>query len=411
MKSGSIFLAALILTWIAAAAAIQPAANEAVSGEQPRTTVITGEQVGTGDGRPNLPGSIFGHRERVLREGGGTNASGAAIARGLKWLLRVQLPDGRWKLDHPAFKEKGVENDVAATALALLPLLAVNKTHKPAKDNPYDRDVAKGLAFLLHAQNRQTGFFGDPNPAHSAYGHGLATIAVCEAFALTKDPDLREPAQLAINYILAAQHEQGGWRYEAKQPGDLSVSGWMITALMTAKIAGIEVPADTLRKVRSFLDSCSNTSDEGYGYTPGMTSSTATMTAVGLLCRQYLQNWAPQNIHMIKAVDSVLKKTPPNVGNCYYRYYATQVMHHNGGKAWQEWNELCRNHLVMTQDRNQESPNWGSWDPAGDVWEKTGGRLLITVLNILTLEVYYRHLPHYFREQPVQDSRREPRGR
>jgi hypothetical protein len=29
---------------------------------------------------------------------------------------------------------------------------------------------------------------------------------------------------------------------------------------------------------------------------------------------------------------------------------------------------------------------------------RSGGRLLITSLNLLTLEVYYRHLPLYYRD-------------
>jgi hypothetical protein len=40
----------------------------------------------------------------------------------------------------------------------------------------------------------------------------------------------------------------------------------------------------------------------------------------------------------------------------------------------------------------------GSWDPNGDVpdaWSKFGGRLYVTTLNLLSLEVYYRHLPLY----------------
>jgi hypothetical protein len=40
----------------------------------------------------------------------------------------------------------------------------------------------------------------------------------------------------------------------------------------------------------------------------------------------------------------------------------------------------------------------GSWDPLGptpDRWGQYGGRIYVTTLHLLTLEVPYRHLPTY----------------
>jgi hypothetical protein len=315
----------------------------------------------------------------------------------------MQMPDGRWKLDHPAFKEKGLDNDVAGTALGLLPLLAGGKTHKPSKDNPYDKPVEKGLNFLLRRQDKKTGFMGDKGAHHSSYGHGLASIVLCEAYGLTQDANLRRPAQMALNYIIGAQHEQGGWRYRAGEAGDLSVSGWMIMALKSGLMAGLDVPAISLRKAQNFLEASCNTANEGYAYTPGA-GSTPTMTAVGLLCRQYLQSWGPQNLRMIKSVDNYIKTTPPTTRNCYYYYYATQVMHHFGGEAWKNWNNQMRDHLVKTQDNDSNSPMFGSWATGGDAWASSGGRLMVTSLNLLTLEVYYRYLPLYYRDAGAKND-------
>ena len=45
------------------------------------------------------------------------------------------------------------------------------------------------------------------------YGHGMASIALCEAYGMTQDPKLRGPAQKALDYIVKAQHAPtGGWR-------------------------------------------------------------------------------------------------------------------------------------------------------------------------------------------------------
>lgn len=336
-------------------------------------------------------------RDALLKYGGGTGASEAAVTRGLQWLLRHQFPDGSWRLDGN-FPDKGAQNDIAATAFGLLPLLGAGKTHKKqAKDDPYDKPIERALAYLKAKQDKRTGNFGG-----GMYGHGLAAIALCEAYGLTQDVGLRRCAQMAINYIVASQHDGGGWRYAPGQAGDLSVTGWQVMALKSAQLAGLDVPEIAMRKAQRFLDGCTSPTDEGYGYT-GI-GSTPTMTAVGLLCRQYLQSWGPQNIRLIKAIDLHLKTNAPGrKKDIYYYYYATQVMRHFGGESWTAWNKTMRDGLIQSQDDDLKSPQRGSWSSAGDPHGSSGGRLMVTSLNLLTLEVYYRHLPLYYREMGAKD--------
>ncbi len=198
------------------------------------TTNAPGMLGGYGPRGMPLAGTFYGRsgatREFALRDGGGTKESEAAVTRGLQWLARHQMPDGRWMLDDPRFKDKGSANDIAGTAFGLLPLLGAGKTHKAAKDNPYDKPIEKALLFLIKKQDKRTGNFGG-----GMYSHGLATIAMCEAYGLSQDPNLRRPAQMAINYIVQAQHDGGGWRYSPGQAGDTSVVGWQVMALKSAR--------------------------------------------------------------------------------------------------------------------------------------------------------------------------------
>jgi hypothetical protein len=124
------------------------------------------------------------------------------------------------------------------------------------------------------------------------------------------------------------------------------------------------------------------------------------MTAVGLLCRQYL-GWSPRNEGLLNGASRIKKMPPGATGNMYYYYYATQVMHHMGNEHWDFWNPKMRDLLIKTQD-NGSTPNRGtqkgSWDPKGDGHGAAGGRVMITSLSLLTLEVYYRHLPLYRRD-------------
>jgi len=291
---------------------------------------------------------------------------------------------------------------VAGTAFGLLPLLAGGKAHKllkdqKASDNPYDKVVMRGLEFLKRRQDPKKGDFGG-----GMYAHGLASIAMCEAYGLTQDPNLRPYAQKAINFIVFAQHpSNGGWRYAPGQEGDTSVTGWQVMALKSAQMAGLDVPSQSISKAISYLNTCMSPTDKGYGYT-GVGSS-PTMSAVGLLCRQYLQSWGPQKLEMIEGVKNHVRPLQPNANglqkNVYFYYYATQVMHHYGGDAWKEWNKGMRDGLIKSQEtKDENNMNFGSWSSAGDPHGGAGGRLMITSLNLLTLEVYYRYLPLYYRD-------------
>jgi hypothetical protein len=355
---------------------------------------------GGGSSRP-LEGTFYGRsgatREIALKEGGGSPASEAAVIRGLNWLKRHQNGDGSWSLDDFRCNCGGKgnhNNDIAGTAFGLLPFLGAGHTHKINKDNPYSRNVLRGLSYLMRRQNKRTGDFGG-----GMYAHGLAAIAICEAYGLTQDPLLKRSAQQAVNFIVYAQHSEGGWRYEPRTPGDTSVVGWQVMALKSAQMANLNVPPRTMKKAEQFLDSVMD-GTYGYGYTtPG---SAPTTSAVGLLCRMYLQGWGPATPKLAKGVDNWIKTNMPgSLANMYYYYYATQVMHHFGGKAWTTWNEKMRDRLIATQDKGQtrgHEHRKGSWSPEGDAYGSVGGRLMVTSLSLLTLEVYYRHLPLYRRD-------------
>jgi hypothetical protein len=388
-----------------------------------------GSMVGTpgGMGGSYFIGAFGGRsgatREKMLQEGGGNALSEASVARGLHWLALHQAQDGHWGLHDfnrhardkafPAGKtftcncDPGTtrHNDIAATGFALLPFLAAGVTHKPttsknAKED-YTKAVHAGLLYLIGKQGKDGYFGGD------MYSHGIATIAMCEAFGLSSDPLLKQSAQKAINFIVYAQDPAGGgWRYSPRTAGDTSVTGWQLMAIKSGQMAGLSVPRATISKTEQYLDSCESSSKGGYGYTPGSGES-ITMTAVGLLCRQYL-GVNPRNPGLLSGVEK-LKSTPPGKGNLYYEYYATQVMHHMGGDSWQFWNlgpdgkSGIRDTLIAKQSHNtaRQQHVEGSWSAAA---APEGGRIMATSLSLLCLEVYYRHLPLYRRDMGVMKA-------
>src|SRR6185312_9921148 len=105
-------------------------------------------------------------------------------------------------------------------------------------------------------------------------------------------------------------------------------------------------------------------------YTPGG-GETLPMTAVGMLCRQY-SGINPRNPALLAGVQKLRQKGPGTTGNLYYEYYATQVMHHMGGDAWQFWNlgpdgkSGIRDTRIAKQDAGADARHphqRGSWAP------------------------------------------------
>jgi hypothetical protein len=321
-------------------------------------------------------------RAALVRTHGGNDASEAAVARSLAWLARQQRTDGRWVVSDGSYKD-----DVAATAVALLPFLAAGETHKTGRR--YRQQVLAGLTWLV-AQQKSNGEF----PGTTLYTHALATIAVCEAFGMSQDGKLANKAQGAVNFIANAQGPDGGWRYSIGQPGDTSVTGWMVQALKSGELADLSVPRSALEKASKFLDRLAVEGGAKYGYLDKGSTRTP-ITAVGLLTRQYL-GWTPKNKELQAGVEELRKHLPQAKGfDVYYAYYATQVVHFYGGEVWSEtWNPRVRDLLVKRQEQGEGS-QLGSW-PADDTETgRAGGRLVATALSTLTLEVYYRHLPLY----------------
>ncbi|VTS03940.1 Uncharacterized protein OS=Planctomyces limnophilus (strain ATCC 43296 / DSM 3776 / IFAM 1008 / 290) GN=Plim_1146 PE=4 SV=1: Prenyltrans_2 [Gemmata massiliana] len=351
-------------------------------------------------------------KTRLIKEGGGNAESERAVASGLAWLAKQQLADGGWKYDRGQTEER-----TAATGMALLPFLAAGVTHKKNADKDfrgYEQVVFKGLGFLM----KLCPLAGTPNAGRmstNVYAQAIATLSLCEAYGMTKDPILRPFAQTAINYIQKTQASNGSWGYEPNSPGDTSIVGWQIQALKAAKLSKELVVDDrVIQKANKFLDFASAGARKSmYGYNNNGDAKPGTaLTAVGLLCRYYVSSWGPVHPGLIDGVSGLMKAPPAGNGpvkDLYYYYYATQVVHFFEGEEWKTWNEGpkqtdgtrkggMRDWLVGQQSK--KDLNTGSWDPeAGpnNWFGRECGRLGTTAMCLLTLEVYYRHLPLYKR--------------
>lgn len=346
-------------------------------------------------------------RREAVRKLGGNDASEKAVERGLKWLADHQFAAGNWSIhklnckDHDCLGHGSFEADTAATGLALLAFLGAGHSHRSGE---YQNQVGRGIQWLVQSQKTNGDLFTDKSQFLWLYSHGMAAIALCEAYGMTKDPALKEPAQKSLDFIVTAQHaEFGAWRYRPQFESDTSVSGWQLMALKSGQMAGLSVPQSVYNGVSKWLDSVESKSSPGrFSYHPSKPNSQA-MTAEGLLMRQYLGSGRSDPALLAGA--NYLRQRLPRLQerDTYYWYYATQVMFHMQGENWSAWNAKIRDILVDTQDKSVGlSGSWSPVLPTKSKWGEAGGRHYLTCLNLLMLEVYYRHLPLYI-EVKVED--------
>ncbi|MFO0891943.1 MAG: prenyltransferase/squalene oxidase repeat-containing protein [Isosphaeraceae bacterium] len=342
-------------------------------------------------------------RARLVRREGGTVHSEKAVEDGLQWIVRHQRADGSWSLNFgdqcqadACPPHRALESDTAATGLGLLPLLGAGYIHT-VKSRHQD-SVRRGLEWLVQHQDPGGNMFVGGAGIAYMYSHAIASMALCEAYGLSRDPKLKAPARRALDFIIESQNtETGGWRYAPGQAGDTSVFGWQIFALRSGHLAGLSIPRSTLRGCADYLNLAATDAKKIlYSYQPGQ-AVTPVMTAEALVGRQLL-GWPRNHPSLVKGAGRVaahLEKSQER--NIYYWYYATQLLHNLKNKDWERWNPRVREELIRTQVKD-DSCAAGSWDPSqpsSDRWGETAGRHFQTSLSILTLEVYYRYLPLY----------------
>jgi hypothetical protein len=344
-------------------------------------------------------------KARLLKEFGGSEEGEEAVMLGLAWLTQMQKQAGNWQYD-----SGHVTDHAAATGMAVLAFTGAGQSHKEGR---YKQTVQAGVDWLVAdvdmTQGPNYGKFKNVSPGQYMYSQGIATLALVEAYGLTHDPALKKAAQAAIDYIQNAQGANGSWGYAAHQVGDTSIVGWQIQALHAAKLTqDLVVDDKVIAKAIKFLNYVSTGQSKAvYGYrTPGGGPATA-LTAIGLLCRYYIDGWRAETPGFAEGAKGLMRgavagRPRQALSNLYYFYYATQVVRFHGGEEWKTWNEG-----PTGPDGNRKGglPDWilslqvrtpidrGSWNPENGAFGAGCGRLGTTCMCLLTLEVYYRYTP------------------
>lgn len=316
----------------------------------------------------------------------------SAVDRGLDYLTRQQLPDGSW----PSWRG----NNSGVNALCLLAYLG--RGHLLGR-GPYQEAMGRAVRCILATQDEQ-GFFKSPGPSHGPmYEHGLATLALIEAYGSTPTPTFRARVQQAVDVILKSQSLDGGWRYQPR-PGesDVSVTVMQVVALKAGQNARLRVPRETLEKALAYIKKCFNP-EGAFNYQPnavidaeiakatGWKFSPA-LTASGTLGLALLGNFDdPAFAAGVKFIDT-MEYRPEMLYFYYTTYYAMQASFQAGGDHWTRWSTRTRTILLEKQNAN------GSWPGLAENSFNNGESLTYsTAFACISLNVFMHYLPAYQR--------------
>ena len=344
-----------------------------------------------------------------------------SIKRGLEWLSKQQNADGSFEtleLGQPA-----------VTALCVMAFLAQGESPVNGR---YQKQLTKAIDYIA-SQQQPNGlvailapnavpiprvFRNSSTGQHAAYNHGISSIALTESYGQC-DPEQAKRLMPVIEKAIAATLEMqrwpkrkkdqvGGWRYvHNREPGldsDLSITGWQLMFLRSARNAGFELPEESIDSAVEYVESCflKRGDRQVHAYLgSNVHKCTRAMAGAGVLALAHAGKHNSKEAAL--SGEWILKHDFSNYNNDRAPYAATghkdryhygalqcsQAMFQLGGKYWDEFFPILVDALLTNQEAN------GSWPP--ERRESDYGSCYSTALSILSMSVPNQMLPIFQR--------------
>jgi prenyltransferase beta subunit len=298
------------------------------------------------------------------------DATKKAVDKALKFLAEKQEADGAW-------------GNTAITGFVLLAFMA--NGHMPNQGD-HGKSVAKGLRYLCSTA-REDGYLVGARGGNM-YCHGMAALALTQAYGMTGDEDVKKVTKRAIELIIKTQNNEGGWRYDPSPTGaDISVTIMQVMALRGAKDAGIQVPDKTMDDAIKYVNRCYDKRTGGYRYQPYSAGAGYARTAAGVCVLQLCGKYDAEEI---KQAVEFMEKNGDDRGHYWYgHYYACHAMNQVGGEAWEKYYKRMRDRLLTP---GYQAAN-GEWYDRSR--EAAYGPAYQTAIAVLILSVPTHYLPIY----------------
>ena len=337
-----------------------------------------------------------------------------SVDRALAWMATQQGADGSF----PTYPS----GQPGVTSLATMAFLS--RGHQPGL-GPFGQRINRAIDFVLSCQ-ASNGLITllppgraheDKQPSHTAvYNHAISGLMLGEVYGQVSgqrakaakqviERALQFSRQLQIRPKLPA--DKGGWRYlRVNHTGiesDLSVTGWQIMFLRSAKNAEFDVPQAQVDEAIAYVRRCWDESSGAFSYDTevgGVTIDTRAMVGAGILSLS--MGGQHQTSMALAAGDWLLKHPYRRFGELvssrdrffYGAYYCSQAMAQLGGRYWEQFFPPLAEVLLSSQAAD------GSWPPEvdkGGGGEAIFGTVYSSSLAVLSLTPPYQLLPVYQR--------------
>ena len=338
----------------------------------------------------------------------------AAVERALTWLATQQGPDGSF----PTI-ERGQPGVTSLCALAFMA-----HGHNPG-EGEYGRRLDRATDFILacQKQNGLVTLLGPEGPQitanvaneigePAAYNHAIASLTLSEMYGMGH-PKRADQLTRAIKKSLAAtlemqrrptdlQVDRGGWRYitdDGPNDSDLSITGWQLMFLRSARNAGFEVPKEAIDDAIAYVR---RTFDKRFGtftyvIAPNALHSRA-MSGAGILAlahagfhnsteAQRAGQWMLEHNFDDYNGDNGLMADRYH----YSLFNACQGMYQLGGHNWEKFFPRAVAAVLAKQKPD------GSWEAESLQRDRPFGNSYTTALVVLSLGASNQFLPVFQR--------------
>jgi hypothetical protein len=342
-----------------------------------------------------------------------------SVKRALAWLAAQQQADGSF----PTLET----GQPGVTSLCIMAF--VSHGHVPG-DSAYGKLLERAGDYVLTSQkpNGLVTLIGPEGPrvtrdvyyeigTCAAYNHAISSLMLSEFYGMS-DPQRAARIKAAIEKSLAATLEmqswpkqypedRGGWRYVHDPPGqpdsDLSVTGWNLMFLRSARNAGFTVSQQPIDEAIAYVRRCFS---EGYGafqYFGGSQDHRSRgMAGAGILALAHAGfhnapearrtgDWILR--HRFDDYNGIVtfNRDWPHDRYHYAVFNCCQGMYQLGGHYWKEF--FPRVVEVLLQHQRPD----GSW-PADSHWHDSQfGSAYTTALTVMTLGAPNQLLPIFQR--------------
>lgn len=323
--------------------------------------------LGAGGGATGLFGNRSGGgRLRAVGRYGGSRASENVVHSGLDWLAEQQH-NGRWG--------EGASS-LADSALAITAFLGAGYDHHtPSK---WKNLVASGLVHLRRSVTT------DDLRQADLWTLAQVSTALAEAYALTLDDELRQPASRAIAELerrLTAVPWQLNPAFTRRSwPDGPHNLAFAALAFKSAASAGLPVDSRTWLQLLPMVNQIEQ-------------ASTHPLDLAATAMTRILLGFQSSDAHLQQAVDRLLATRPdlqPGAFDHRQLMLATLVLFQTGGEPWKQWNQTVSPRIAEGFDHQ------GAFAPIGRDGLQGGGKgstIYATALMTLSLQAYYRYTP------------------